>query len=543
MKRRAPREATSKPVALRIRVRFMQSRSSYLAATLRLAKTFPTFRVTGVDKDTVYSLNATIRLNQTRNAFLDKENRKTWERVRKLLHQVGFWRHGEVRITGWPIKDSLTLQEQLERVDTCFRRRERSGGGDCYCAGQRSPSDYKTAFGCQLLKGVNRVPPYQSGHNAFNTGWWQLGTLAKDLSTFSVDKRAILKRLQSQTGDSLCVLCPAFSWKRVDCEIAELPSIISLKKGSEFVVKYAEFDKSNPVGIMWGDELHGFEMSFDDGDGLEDEPRAEPQRSVPTVHYSDVAGQDEALAEVRNVVQLPLTHPEYFEALGIQGHRGILLYGPPGNGKTLIAKAVATESSAHLELVNGPELLSKWVGQTEENLRNVFVRARKFAPSVILIDEIDAIASDREEADQQHEVSFLSQLLVLLDGLEERGQVLVVATTNRVDALDPAITRPGRFDYHVEVPRPKESGRLELLRALTKKMKVDRGVNLPEIAKRTTGCSGADLAALCREAGMSAVLRGVAGGKPARGLKVTVSDFDAALAGMSRKRTRKPIKA
>ena len=179
---------------------------------------------------------------------------------------------------------------------------------------------------------------------------------------------------------------------------------------------------------------------------------------MPNVRYADIAGQDQALAALRQIVQLPLTHADYFAALRVEPQAGILLYGPPGNGKTLLAKAVATESQAHLEIISGPEILSKWVGESEAQLRQIFARCRQWAPSVLLIDEIDCLAPRREGMSQQYNVQLIAQLLVLLDGLEARGRVAVVAATNRLEALDPAICRPGRFDYHIEVPLPDRSG-------------------------------------------------------------------------------------
>jgi transitional endoplasmic reticulum ATPase len=227
-----------------------------------------------------------------------------------------------------------------------------------------------------------------------------------------------------------------------------------------------------------------------------------------------------------------LTHAAYFEALGVVPHSGIVLYGPPGNGKTLLAKAVATESNAHLEIISGPEILSRWVGQSEENLRRVFARARRFAPSIVLLDELDSIAPRRERSSQHHEVQLLSQLLVLLDGLEARGRVAVVATTNRLELIDPALLRPGRFDYHIEVPRPDQEGRAAILRLGLGKLKTRRTLRAEEWVPRTEGFSGAELAALCREAGMQAIQRGLARSITPRRLVVTRQDVGRALTAL-----------
>ena len=226
-----------------------------------------------------------------------------------------------------------------------------------------------------------------------------------------------------------------------------------------YSIKFSDLDPTKATGIK--------RVLFNLGLGAGKQakpPGALPSRNVPKIFYKDIAGQDDALKQLRDICELPLKHSDYFTSLGLTPHRGVILSGPPGNGKTLMAKAVATESDAHLELINGPEILSKWVGQSEENLRGVFERARALAPSIILIDELDAIAPQRAEMMQQHQITLISQMLVLLDGMEDRGRVIVIGTTNRLEAVDPAIKRPGRFDYHIQVPLPNEVGREAIIR-------------------------------------------------------------------------------
>jgi len=201
-----------------------------------------------------------------------------------------------------------------------------------------------------------------------------------------------------------------------------------------------------------------------------------------------------------------------------------------------LAKAVATECQAHFELISGPEILGRWVGQSEENVRRVFARARQLAPSVVLIDELDSLAPRRERLSQHHEVQLLAQLLVLLDGLEGRGRVAVVATTNRLPALDPAVCRPGRFDYHIEVPSPDRQGRAAILRVCLAKMRTRPGLRIEALAEATAGFSGAELAGLCREAGLHAIHRGLTQGIAARQLVVSGQDLSHALAAFRAKR-------
>uniref|UniRef100_UPI002617F0EB AAA family ATPase n=1 Tax=Thermococcus sp. TaxID=35749 RepID=UPI002617F0EB len=187
------------------------------------------------------------------------------------------------------------------------------------------------------------------------------------------------------------------------------------------------------------------------------------EESIPEVTYEDIGGLSDAIQKIREMVELPLKHPELFERLGIEPPKGVLLYGPPGTGKTLLAKAVANEANAHFIAINGPEIMSKFYGESEERLREIFKEAEENAPSIIFIDEIDAIAPKREEVVGEVEKRVVSQLLTLMDGLKSRGKVIVIAATNRPDAIDPALRRPGRFDREIEVGVPDKQGRKEIL--------------------------------------------------------------------------------
>ena len=229
------------------------------------------------------------------------------------------------------------------------------------------------------------------------------------------------------------------------------------------------------------------------------------EKGIPKVTYEDIGGLKDVIAKIREMVEIPLRHPELFERLGIEPPKGVLLYGPPGTGKTLLAKAVANESGAYFIAISGPEITSKWYGESEKRLREIFEEAEKNAPSIIFIDEIDAIAPKREEVSGEVEKRIVAQLLALMDGLKKRGQVIVIAATNRPNAIDPALRRPGRFDREIEVPPPDRNGRLEILKIHTRNMPLDKDVNLEELAKKTEGYTGADIEALVREAAMNAL--------------------------------------
>lgn len=225
------------------------------------------------------------------------------------------------------------------------------------------------------------------------------------------------------------------------------------------------------------------------------------------VSYEDIGGLDEEVSKVREMVELPLKHPEIFERLGIEPPKGVLLHGPPGTGKTLLAKAVANETHSNFLLINGPEIMSKYYGQSEENLRKKFEDAEKNAPSIIFIDEIDAIASKREESKGEVERRVVAQLLAIMDGLKSRGKVVVIAATNIPNSLDPALRRPGRFDREIEIGVPSVAGRLNILKIHTRNMPLDKDVDLKRLSEITHGFVGADLASLAKEAAMIVLRR------------------------------------
>ncbi|OMP11318.1 hypothetical protein COLO4_03885 [Corchorus olitorius] len=238
----------------------------------------------------------------------------------------------------------------------------------------------------------------------------------------------------------------------------------------------------------------------------EGEPvRREDENRLDEVGYDDVGGVRKQMAQIRELVELPLRHPQLFKAIGVKPPKGILLYGPPGTGKTLIARAVANETGAFFLCINGPEIMSKMAGESESNLRKAFQEAEKNAPSIIFMDEIDAIAPNREKTHGEVERRIVSQLLTLMDGIKSRAQVIVIGATNRPNSIDPALRRFGRFDREIDIGVPDEIGRLEVLRIHTKNMKLAEDVDLERVAKNTHGHVGADLAALCTEAALQCI--------------------------------------
>jgi transitional endoplasmic reticulum ATPase len=240
---------------------------------------------------------------------------------------------------------------------------------------------------------------------------------------------------------------------------------------------------------------------------ISEQPVTEKISKLPRVTYDDVGGLEEEVKKVREMIELPLRHPELFDKLGVEAPKGVLLHGPPGTGKTLLAQAVANETNSNFLSLSGPEVMSKFYGQSEENIREIFKNAEENAPSIIFIDEIDSIAPKRDEVSGEVERRVVAQILALMDGLESRGKVVVIGATNRPNALDPALRRPGRFDREIVIGIPNRKARWEILKIHTRGMPVDNKVKLSKLANQTHGFVGADLAALTREAAMRALRR------------------------------------
>ena len=260
---------------------------------------------------------------------------------------------------------------------------------------------------------------------------------------------------------------------------------------------------TKPAGVVQITEITEVEVQTEPVDVS----KLEGVKNVVDVTYEDIGGLKEEVKKVREMIEIPLKRPELFERLGISPPKGVLMHGPPGTGKTLLAKAVANESDAHFITINGPEIMSKYVGGSEERLRELFEEAEENAPSIIFIDEIDAIAPKREEVSGEVERRTVAQLLTLMDGLKSRGQVVVIGATNRPDALDHAIRRGGRFDREIEIGVPDKDGRGEVLQIHTRGMPLDDKVDLEEMADTTHGFVGADLESLCKEAAMRVLRR------------------------------------
>ena len=271
---------------------------------------------------------------------------------------------------------------------------------------------------------------------------------------------------------------------------------IQILGGNQIVFKVA---RVNPK------QLNTVVVSSNTAIDLRSTPLTETDEKIAQISYEDIGGLEDVIQKLREMIELPLRYPEIFDKLGVEAPKGLLLYGPPGTGKTMLAKAVANETDAHFIHLSGPEIMSKFYGESEANIRGVFKEAEENAPSIIFIDEIDAIAPKRSEVTGEVERRVVAQLLALMDGLESRGQVVVIAATNRPNSIDPALRRGGRFDREIEIGVPDNKGRIDILQIHTRGMPLAEDVNLDSIARITHGFVGADIATLVKEAAMSAL--------------------------------------
>ena len=370
-----------------------------------------------------------------------------------------------------------------------------------------------------------------------------------DGKTVTIDKTRMATLLSNWQNETLA-LCPYFDRDEVLRRIDNLPDKLDPEvDGARWTMAYSihtrqpawVFPKNIrqlPFGVIFESrpETGG---GMPKGTGISILPAAsglQPPaslRSIPRTRYADVCGQNAAVEAIRDYAELPLRYSTLFEKVGISPGRGILLWGPPGNGKTLLSRAVAGESGSHIEIISGPEILSKWIGESEKNLRETFERAKRLAPSVILMDELDALAGSRQTCDFQHQRVLVSQLLVLMDGLEDRGRVLIIGTTNRPDDIDPALLRPGRIDRRIFLGPPNRKGRVALFKKLLKDKPLDDDVTVFALADLSKGCSGAEIEHFVNEAGLLAIKKAITESTSPDEIRISLEHFQRTIKGAS----------
>ena len=357
-------------------------------------------------------------------------------------------------------------------------------------------------------------PPQQKGRNEI----LQIHTRGMPLAE-DVDLEKISERTIGYTGADIEVLTKEAAMKAIRPYLADL----------------REFHEKVPTNVL--EKMKVKQQDFDKAlQKVEPSAMREFLFNKPKTTWKDIGGLKQAKQKLTELVELPITQPEYFKKAGIQPPKGVLLYGPPGTGKTLLAKAVANESNANFISVKGPEIIDKYVGESEKAIREIFKKARQVAPSIIFFDEFDSISKVRGSSMTDSTERIVNQLLTELDGVEELQQVSIIAATNRKDLVDPALLRPGRIDSHIEITPPDKEARKQILRVHTKTMPLTKQTNIEAITDKTEGWTGADLASLTKEAGLTAIQRTIQNNKDINSLTITQEDIDTAYKTIQKKR-------
>lgn len=414
--------------------------------------------------------------------------------------------------------------------------------------------DFKEGWGYPQLNSLNRYLPDSKSELIEKKFWFQFGSFISP-TTWKVDKNQIHAILKQEAEDKLLMLCPSFDFSVVEGIISRLPDTIDIKDNPSWSVMHSDIVEGSrvirkPVGIIHKLTKENKGKSDDSGSSDDKNKAEKTERNIPETSFEDIGGIDDIITQVREVVELPLKKPELFEHMGIKPHKGVMLYGPPGCGKTMIAKAVANEINAHFISVKGPELINKYHGQSEENLRTMFEEASELQPTIIFFDEIDAVAQQRSGEDSlRTDARFVNQLLSLMDGIEDYGRICVMAATNRVELIDNALLRPGRFDYMLKVEKPNEEGCRKIFELTASDMPVDDSFDLDNLASELAGLSGADIAFVTREGAYNSMRRNIGMDESFHKMlednvdftefKITEEDFRAALSKLKPEKSEK----
>jgi len=428
-----------------------------------------------------------------------------------LYSLVSHWKGTSVTLGGEEIKPHEFFWK-FHAVIKCAKEYEESIDKSRYCC----LADSYEGWGCKLLDDLDRHLSKTASYAM--KYWYRFGDFASE-GVWEIDKPLIKDYLKKEADEKNLSCCRHFSLEKAFSIVDGLPDVIDTHGSASWEIEYRDdFEGSeirkHPIGIkhraVGGPKRGGGGVSAKMKDGVLDLEIAEERtRYIPNVTFADVGGIENIIGQIREVIELPLKRPDVYRYLGIEPHKGILFYGEPGTGKTLIAKAIANETNAHFIPVSGPELLSKWYGETESNLRDIFEEARELQPSIIFFDEIDSMTQTRSDSESAHVDSrIVNQLLTLMDGMESYDNVTILASTNRPELLDEALLRPGRFDYKIGIKLPDAEGCLRILEIATKKMPLAAGYELKDLVPSLLGSSGADIVFVAKEAAMAALRRG-----------------------------------
>jgi len=484
-----------------INLKFGPSPSRNYKKALEIAQNFGNVVITETPK--------TCTIEMSLHEFIIKHH--LFDNIYKIIRN---WDSAQLSINGKKINNFKAIQKNIKLVIDCASA---YSNYQDHCR----LNEFHEGWGCIHLSKV-KLHLYQNTDISNDEEYWYKYGEFKNNITWQIDKSRIKTIIESELQQKYLHLCPYFSIEKVEEKLKNLPSKIDLLKNNSWeieTIKDFENDEivDKPVGLRHAqDQPFDYEQKTENNlesntkKKIKNKAGKRHKRFIPSTKFSDIGGIDQIIEKIHEVIEFPILQPEIFAHLGIQAHKGIILYGPPGTGKTLIAKAIANEINAHFILINGPEIISKWLGKSEKNLRNIFEEANNYSPSIIFFDEIDAIASKRSGSESARYASqIVNQLLTLFDGVSENKGVVIMASTNRIELIDPAFLRPGRFDYKIEVPYPGPEGCQTIFKIKTEKMPIHESFNLSDFCKKLYGLSGAEIAFIANEAAYNSIRRSI----------------------------------
>ena len=456
----------------------------------------------------------------------DEEIRLKKEKLKSILAIVKSWSKTEFYINDTSAT-AIEIDRLLDLLD-CEKAKETEVVGDhCYALG---------GWGCNHLETISFSEDSDSYYSRHKYSWYQFGRFVDGI--WHVDKGRIKSVLLDESISKKLSFCKYFDIKRVYERVEKLPNTIEVDESDkecrwQYVYRDAPagMDQTEIIGVEPKKENSqyggGFSIKFDGLFDKKEEQEADDtddEKNTPSITFDDVGGLDDIIQQVREVIELPIIAPQIFDHYHLTPHKGILLYGPPGCGKTMIAKAIANEIHAHFIVVNGPDILNKYLGESEANLRKVFEEAKKKKPSIIYFDEFDSISTKRDTDDHLSPSTVVNQLLTLMDGMDDQ-KVCCIASTNRIDMIDEAVKRPGRFDYVIEIEKPSPEGCKAIFRIHTEKKPVDIGFNKDRfVEKYLLGLSGAEIAFVASEAAYNSIRRTINISSLFSGAEIELSD-------------------
>jgi len=480
-------------------ISFSKSSSINYRKAVVLAKKFSTYNA---DKDNPDFHRITISL---------QELRKKYNTFCSIWSFIQSWKSSRILVNGKSI-DLAEVNKYLTILQ-CNEDYKNSVIPQNHC----KINGHQTGFNCKHLREIDLSTPESSLYYSSRFSYWfQFGSF-NESGQWVIDKQMIKDAILREVELKKVMLCEVFDSKNIDLALNKLQDIIDVENSDSWEVEYETSIIDNeiiktPARInIKKREYYQVNYAGDvvkSSDNFSNENIKGKNRNIPIVTFDEIGGIKEIIQEIREIIELPIKYTELFQHLSVKPHKGILLSGSPGCGKTLIAKAIANEVKAHFISVNGPELLSKWFGESEENLRKVFREANELQPTIVFFDEIDSIAQSRSsEESLQIKSSIVNQLLTLMDGVEDYGQVRVVASTNRPELLDSAILRPGRFDYKLKIHKPTKQGCIEIFRIHAREMPITETLDYIKFGTLLEGLNGAEIAFIAREGAYNCLRR------------------------------------